>query len=181
MRRPGRGCGPWPWSRLPGSCGAGRDRTSHGGCRASSARSRWPRSRAVCELCCRWERPIARLWSTGRWLGDEGLAAGTARMCVIAALSLVAGTIAHSRFWFVACFALALIGVVAAAWVGLVQDWDEDHQERLTDFRSGQDGTVWGDIARDVGSPSPADRAEAYRKLVEQFGGLYTQSGNTPE
>ncbi|MFI2640631.1 serine protease [Streptomyces sp. NPDC018610] len=127
------------------------------------------RLRTVLRLGAAYRPPVEDL---GRWLRDEGFAAGVGRVCVIAALSLVAGVIAHSGFWFVACLVLALTGVLVTARVGIVQDWDEDYQKRLKEFRSRQDGTVWSDITRDAQSPSPADRAKAYQKFTEQFGGL---------
>lgn len=131
------------------------------------------RLRGVLRLGAAYRPPVEHL---GRWLRDEGFAAGVARVCLGAVLSLVAGVIAHSGFWFVACLVLALVGAVAAAWVGIVQDWDEEYQKRLKDFRSRQDGTVLRDIARDAQSPSPADRAKAYQRFTEQFGGLYPGS-----
>lgn len=69
---------------------------------------------------------------------------------------------------FCAVFVTALVG---ARSVAVFQDWDEEHQERLRNYRSRQAGAP-EDVARKAESASPRDRAEAYRAIMDQFTGL---------
>ncbi|WP_030509272.1 hypothetical protein [Microbispora rosea] len=132
----------------------------------------------VLRLGAAYQPPLRRVreWADGARADRGRVRRGLIRAGVVVGAVLILGVLLHDVG--VIATTVLVVPLLAAVFhfarIGALHDWADEHQERQRDYRSrrADSGGIPQNIVRDVRSPSPGVRADAYRAYMRQFIGL---------